>query len=144
MSLLLIYSPLVIPLYGIGGVVNHEPHGRVGMRLMDEMWKLVKGQELKNKGLNHWVYEDPSHMFAGVELESPPVKPGLTFKEIGLNAYARWKHIGPYAQLPSANLAFKQELKNRSIPWHYPQLEIYGHWSADETKAETDILFAID
>ena len=108
------------------------------------MWKVVKGQGLKNKGINHWVYEDKTRMFVGVELESPPTGAGLEYKEVRLNAYARGKHIGPYSQLHSTNLALQQELKSRDIKWHYPQLEIYGHWDADETKLETDILFSID
>ena len=35
------------------------------------------------------------------------------------------------------------ELEKRNMKFYYPFLEIYEHWNEDETKLETEILFAL-
>ena len=40
-----------------------------GMKLMDEMWRRVRENDLPHKGINFWVYDSAAHMFTGVELE---------------------------------------------------------------------------
>lgn len=47
------------------------------------MWQLVKVNELKNEGLNIWVYESNEKRFAGVEFnETPEDDIGLEQKSI--------------------------------------------------------------
>jgi effector-binding domain-containing protein len=108
---------------------------------MDKMWKAVKGNNLKNKGLNIWVYEPGEMVFAGVELEeSPKQETGLEIKSINLIKYAYYKHIGPYNLIKQTGQAMNDELKRRGYETDLPYIEIYGHWTNDETKLETELL----
>jgi hypothetical protein len=42
MSIEIIEEPIRFRLYGIGGVVENERYGEVGLRLMNEMWQVVR------------------------------------------------------------------------------------------------------
>lgn len=83
--------------------------------------------------------------FTGVELLNPiPTVADLETKFVKLTRYASWKHIGPYYRLKEAYAAMKSELKAMEINYHYPLIEIYGHWNEDESKLETEILFSLE
>lgn len=80
-------------------------------------------------------------MFAGVELESSTDHDnGLEQKNITLSRYAYYKHIGPYNLLKQVGQNMQDELKNRHLKSSYPYIEIYGHWTDDQTKLETELL----
>ena len=38
----------------------------------------------------------------------------------------------------------RDELKNRGVVITSPYIEIYGHWTSDETKLETELLMCIE
>ena len=67
MNIEIIETPLPFHLHGIGGVVENERYGEVGLRLMNEMWQAVKGAKIPTTGINHWVYLPDKKMFVGVE-----------------------------------------------------------------------------
>lgn len=111
---------------------------------MDAMWKEVKSRGIKNKGINYWVYEKGEMLFAGVELEEDlPADSRMEAKSVILPKYARWKHVGPYSTLKQSYDAMHAELARRNLDFYFPFLEIYGHWTPDESKLETDILFSL-
>ena len=56
MKIEIIEEPIRFHLHGIGGVVENERYGEVGLRLMNEMWQAVKGAKIPTTGINHWVY----------------------------------------------------------------------------------------
>jgi effector-binding domain-containing protein len=144
MALEIVDKHFAVNLYGFSGQVLNKNYGGTGRPLMDAMWKEVKSKEIKNKGINYWVYEKGEMLFTGVELEEPiPADSKLELKKISLAKYARWKHIGPYTQLKQAYDAMHAELAKRNIDFYFPFLEIYGHWTPDENKLETEILFAL-
>ena len=68
-------EPIRFHLHGIGGVVENEQYGEVGLRLMDEMWQVVKAAKTPTTGINHWVYLPDGKMFVGAELRNPPQAP---------------------------------------------------------------------
>ena len=68
MKIEIIDEPIRFHLHGIGGVVENERYGEVGLRLMNEMWQAVKGAGILTTGINHWVYLPDGRMFVGVEL----------------------------------------------------------------------------
>jgi predicted transcriptional regulator YdeE len=108
------------------------------------MWKVVKGDSLKNKGLNIWVYDEDNTLFAGVELnEIPGEETGLEQKHIELLKYASYKHYGPYEQTTNATQIMMDELKQMGLETGWPYIEIYGHQNADESKPETELLVSI-
>ncbi len=128
-------------IYGFSGIAVPGQYAATGFKLMDKMWKIVKGAGLKHKGINIWVYEKGHTMFAGVELENPPIDgAGLELKSINLVKYAHYKHIGPYNKLGEVHSKALGELAQNGFETCLPYIEMYGHWTGDENTAETDIL----
>jgi effector-binding domain-containing protein len=144
MPLEIINKPFSVTLYGYSGKVLNKNYPGTGGPLMDAMWKEIQSKKIKNKGINYWVYEKDDMLFTGVEPDQDiPEDSKMELKKIHLPEYAYWKHIGPYPKLKSAYDAMHTELEKRNIPFYFPFLEIYGHWTADENKLETEILFAL-
>ncbi len=109
-----------------------------------KMWQVVKSNSLKNKGLNVWVYEPNENVFTGVELDDTPNDDlGLERKNINLVKYAYYKHIGPYNLIKQSGQNMIDELKNKGFETCLPYIEIYGHWTNDETKLETELLMCL-
>ena len=131
-------------LYGFSGKIVNSNFGATGLKLMDAMWKEVRSKKLEHKGINHWVYEKGEMMFCGVEIAHIPQDDfPLERRKINLDHYAYWKHIGSYDKLKEVNAAMRNELTKRGIEYHYPCIEIYGHMVEDESKLETEILWAV-
>src|SRR5579862_6512833 len=98
MNIEIVEEPIRFHLHGIGGVVENERYGEVGLRLMNEMWQVVKGAGISTTGINHWVYLPGGRMFVGVELwnpqqASPPVP--LEPLKFELQRYMKHVHVGP-------------------------------------------------
>ncbi len=133
-----------LDLYGFSGTALNKDYVATAFRLMDKMWKVVKGNNLKNKGLNVIVYEEDEKVFAGVELSDIPDNSlGLEHKSISFNKYAYHKHMGSYTLIKQAGQNMRDELRNRGLETCLPYIEIYGHWSDDETKLETELLMCL-
>ena|SRR5215831_7690023 len=145
MPLEIINEPFFVSLYGFSGKVIEKNYAASGRLLMDAMWKEVKSRCLKNKGINYWVYDKGELLFTGIELEQDmPVDCKMESKIIALSRYVRWKHIGSYSTLKQSYDAMHAELASRNLDFYFPFLEIYGHWTPDESKLETDILFSLE
>lgn len=139
-----IKNELAFTIYGYGGFAPNKNWGEVGFGLMNRMWEKVKGNNLKNKGINIWVYEPNLAIFAGVELDdAPPASLGLEMRKVTLAKYAVYKHIGPYNKLSESMTKAKEQLANKGIKPVLPYLEIYGHWDPDESKLETDMIWKL-
>lgn len=146
MEIQIIYDPIRFQLYGLSSTVENRRYGEVGLRLMDQMWKVVKNAKIPTTGINHWVYFADARMFVGVELKSAeqaeipePLEP-CSFE---LNRYAKHVHIGPYQELPKKWRAMETELAAQGECVTTPSLEVYGHACADESQAETTILMGL-
>jgi len=144
MNVEIINKPFRINIFGFSGVTIDKDYAGTAFRLMDKMWQIVKSNNLKNKGINIWVYEPNEKVFAGVELEEIPNHSlGLEQKEINLIKYAYYKHIGPYNLIKRAGQNMTDELKSKGFETSLPYIEIYGHWTNDETKLETELLMSL-
>jgi len=144
MNVEIIDKKLVIDVYGFSGTALNKNYSETAFKLMNKMWQIVKTKELKNKGINIWVYEPNENIFAGVELyDSPGQNTGLEHKIIGLPKYAWYNHIGPYSLIKQAGQNMRAELKGRGFQVGLPYVEIYGHWNNDESKLETELLMAL-
>ncbi len=144
MSLEIINTPLSLNIYGFSGIAVNKDYTGTAFKLMDKMWQIVKSKNLKNKGLNIWVYEEDQRVFAGVELTDVLNQDaGLEKKSITLLKYAYYKHIGPYQLIKQAGQKMTDELKVKGYETILPYIEIYGHWTNDETKCETELLMSI-
>jgi effector-binding domain-containing protein len=141
MNVEIINKNLRLVIYGFSGIALNKDYTGTAFKLMDKMWKTVKSIGLKHKGLNIWVYEPNEKVFAGVELDDiHNDDTGLERKSIALMKYAYYKHIGPYNLLKQMGQNMTNELKKRGFETGYPYVEIYGHWTNDETKLETELL----
>jgi effector-binding domain-containing protein len=144
MNVEIIDQPLRLTLYGFSGIAMNKDYAGTAFKLSDKMWKAVKSNNLKNKGLNVWVYDQNESVFAGVELyEIPSQEIGLEHKNITLSKYAYYKHIGPYNLIKQAGQNMRDELKSKGLETKLPYIEIYGHWTNDETKLETELFFCL-
>jgi len=133
-----------ISIYGFSGVAVNKDYAGTAFKLMDKMWQTVKAKELKHKGINIWVYEPNDKVFAGVELyDSPGHDMGLEHKVVNLIKYAYYKHVGPYNLLKQVGQNMRDELKNEGFETSLPYVEMYGHWTNDETKLETELLMCL-
>lgn len=145
MKMEIIDKHLSLNIYGFSGTATGKDYAGTAFKLMDKMWKIVKSNHLRNKGLNIWVYEPNEMVFAGVELEGTPTPDtGLERKSITLNKYAYYKHVGPYKLIKQAGQRMKDELKATGVGVGHPYIEIYGHWTSDEAKLETELLMCIE
>ena len=145
MKIEIINNTLEIDIYGFEGVAINRDYTGTAFRLSGKMWGIVKSKGIKNKGKNIWIYEQDEKVFAGVELEnilSNEIE--LEHKIMSLNKYAYYKHIGPYSLIKQAGLNMKTELRSRGYETALPYMEIYGHWTNDETKCETELFMSLE
>lgn len=110
---------------------------------MDRMWQIVRSNGIKNHGKNVWIYEPGDRIFAGVQLEEEGEVASLERKKVSLPRYARCTHVGPYKRIPSTGNAMRAEIKGMGLVPGLPYIEIYGHWTSDESTLETELLIAI-
>jgi effector-binding domain-containing protein len=111
---------------------------------MDKMWKIVKSNNLANKGLNIWVYEKNENVFSGVELiEEPGTEIKLEMKNIALYKYAYCKHIGPYNLIKQTKQVMTDNLERMGFETDLPYIEIYGYWRKNENELETELLMSL-
>jgi predicted transcriptional regulator YdeE len=147
MKIEIIETPIKFRLHGLSSRVENDAYGQVGCRLMDEMWRIVKGASLQNSGINHWVYFADDRMFVGVELlgTEQAIPESLQPLEFELARYAKHLHVGLYQELPQKWQAVKSELASRGERITMPSLEVYGHSceQADPSLAETTILIGL-
>lgn len=64
MRIEIITEPLQLNIHGFSGIAVNKDYAGTAFRLMDKMWKIVKSNNLKNKGLNIWIYEPNESVFA--------------------------------------------------------------------------------
>ena len=140
MNVEIINTPFRLDIYGFSGAALNKDYTGTAFRLSGKMWEMVKSKKLKNKGMNIWVYEPNEMVFTGIELDDIPENgTGLEQKIITLTKYAYYKHIGPYNLIKQVGLDMQTELKRKGFEILLPYIEIYGHWTNDETKLETEL-----
>lgn len=146
MNIEILDEPVRFHLHGIAGVVDNEQYGEVGLRLMNEMWPVIKKAGIATTGINHWVYLPEGRMFVGVELRKPqqiPIPDRLESLEFELQRFMKHLHVGPYQALPQKWQALKAELAIRGEEIGSPSLEIYGHHGDEPSQLETTIVIGL-
>ena len=115
--------------------------------LLGRVWPVIKTENLRHDGINRVVYDGEGMIFAGVVLNgaaNSAVAVGLERKAVCLTRYAYWKHVGPYRYLPVVGLSMRKKLEANGVCPSWPMIEVYGHWTNDENKLETETFLAID
>jgi predicted transcriptional regulator YdeE len=142
MTLSIHTDTFALDIYGFSGIAATGDYAATAFKLSDRMWQTVKAANLKNKGKNIWVYDRNNEVFAGVELEEPAKSDlNLQHKKIVMTKYAYFKHVGAYKLLPIVGQKISAELKVQGFDKALPYIEIYGHWTNDETKLETELFY---
>lgn len=141
-------APLEYTIFGHS--LHHDPakhYGEEIISLLNRVWPVLKGNSIPNDGINRVVYEGDRTVFAGVVLnagaETMPAVVSLEHKTVRLTRYAVWKHVGPYQLISAACAAMNKALKAAGHQTDWPMVEVYGHWSSDESKLETEIFVAL-
>ncbi|MGO9111971.1 MAG: GyrI-like domain-containing protein [Thermoguttaceae bacterium] len=144
MRIEIIETPIQFHLHGKSSAVPNHSYGEVGLRSMDELWKVVKQTRTATTGINHWVYLADGRMFVGVELlPNTQALVGLEPLRFELRRYLKHVHLGPYQALPEKWKALKDELAAHGETIGSPSLEVYGHHCDDPSKLETTILIGL-
>ena len=145
MNIQIITQNFHLDIYGFGGFATNKDYVGMAFSLSGKMWEIIKANDLKNKGMNIWVYESADQVFTGVELENHngTGNYGLEKKKINLEKYAYYKHVGPYQLIKQAGQEMTNELTKQGFEVVLPYIEIYGHWTGDETKSETELLMCL-
>jgi effector-binding domain-containing protein len=144
MNIEIIDTILEFDLYGFSGIALNDDYAGTAFKLMDKMWQIVKSNGLGNKGKNIWVYGEGNSVFAGVELDNIP-NPDIIIehKKLSLNKYAYYKHIGSYNLIKQTGQVMKSEINKLGLEATLPYIEIYGHWTNDDSKLETELLMSL-
>lgn len=137
--------------YTIAGYsLRHDPAKRFGeeiMSLLNRVWPVVKSNAIPHDGINRVIYDEGCTVFAGVILgpgaEAIPASATLERKTVRLTRYAVWKHIGPYHLIGATAAAMTKALEAAGHRTGWPMVEVYGHWTNDESKLETETFVAL-
>lgn len=145
MNIEIITTNFQLNIFGFGSIATNNDYTATAFKLSSKMWEIIKTNDLKNKGKNIRVYENDDKVFAGVELENGinGNNYGLEKKEINLEKYAYYKHIGPYHLIKQAGQNMTSQLAQQGLEVTLPYIEIYGHWTNDETKLETELIICL-
>jgi len=115
--------------------------------LLGRVWPVIKAGSIPNDGINRVVYDGDDTVFAGVVLgegwEAIPDAGKLERKAVQLTRYAVWKHVGPYHLLPTTGAAMTKAIAAMGLRTGWPMIEVYGHWTNDESKLETETFVAV-
>ncbi|MEP7197098.1 MAG: GyrI-like domain-containing protein [Saprospiraceae bacterium] len=140
----IITQKLELKIYGFSGIAANKDYLGMAFKLSGMMWQTVKENGIINKGKNIWIYEPNEKVFAGVELENNASNVyDLEEKNISLIKYAYFKHIGPYNLIKQVGTNMRNELRTKGFETTLPYIEIYGHWSNDDSKCETELLMSL-
>lgn len=138
-------GPLTATLLGASS--PHDPARSYGQEirlLLDQVWPVLKKSSVPNKGLNWVVYDGCARVFAGVEVEGMGAAPAALERrvlEIGRHGWI--KHTGPYQGLGRAYGALETLITAQGLRGGQPRIEVYGHWTSDESMLETELVIPV-
>ncbi len=146
MNIKIVDTPLELTLNGVAK--THDPaktYGEELLELLDVVWGSVKSRNIPTTGINHAVYGPQGEIFAGVVITALGELPDrLSKREFVLKRYAYYKYIGPYSGLPKVNKEIQEEIDGQGLIRKALMIEIYGHATDDPSKAETELLYALE
>jgi hypothetical protein len=110
---------------------------------LDVVWAFIRGNKLRF-GLNVAIYrhlgDDVVDMTCGVEVAQPFEEAGEVVRDYTpAGEAARGLHVGPYDRLGEtydrvAAFIVRSRRQRAGVNW-----EVYGHWTDDPAKLETDV-----
>ena len=130
-----------------GASIRHDEktsYGEEIVGLLNTVWPRLREKNVVQNGINVVVYDPDGTVFAGVEMSEPDARGcGLKSKTVKLGRYGYVKHVCPYNQLHETCVRMTEELSRMGHRPIQPIVEIYGHWTDDESQLVTEILHSI-
>ena len=144
MEIQVITKPAQLDIFGFGAFAVNKDYTGTAFKLSGKMWNVIKTNDIKNRGKNIWVYEANDKVFAGVELDNlDGSNYGLEKNTITIKKYAYFKHTGSYNLIKQVGQSMTKELTKLGFETTLPYIEIYGHWTSDENKLETELIMCL-
>ena len=139
------------PLAAVQRRVRMGDVGRAWKPALDLVWDFLRRHEgLRTHGHNCFVYHHPQHGEAvivvdfGVQIVRPFGDEGeVICTQTPAGEVAITTHIGSYAKLAAAHQAIKSWSTATGRAFGTCSWEIYGDWTDDETKLETQVVYLL-
>jgi effector-binding domain-containing protein len=144
MKIKIVDTTLELKLCGVAKIHDQaKSYGDELVELLNVVWESVKSRGIPTTGINYAVYGDQGEVFAGVVMRMPEIMPdGLSARVILLERHAYFKYVGPYEGLPRAHKEMREEFERLGLTRKSPLIEVYGHWTEDPAKLETELIYA--
>ena len=118
---------------------------------LDLVWEFLRRQEgLRTDGHNCFLYQHPAHGEAamvvdfGVQVIRPfPDAGEVVCTETPAGEVAMTTHIGSYGKLAAAHEAINSWRAETGRAFGGCSWEIYGDWTNDEAKLETQVIYLL-
>jgi effector-binding domain-containing protein len=129
----------------LGMTTTWQAFPSVWRPLLDEVHAGVRWAGDGPKGRNVMVYlDDAPTVEVGVELDQPAELTGrLVRSALPAGTVATMVHRGPYGGLRDAHEEVRSWCAARAMALAGPRWEIYGHWSEDPAKLETEVYYLL-
>jgi effector-binding domain-containing protein len=110
-----------------------------------EVWTFLRAAGVPNPGRHVAVYfDDEINLEVGAEVGQPFAGDGnVVCSATPGGLVATTTHFGPYNRLGEAYEAIKRWCKENGRAPIRPCWEVYGHWTDDVTKLQTDVFFLL-
>ena len=118
---------------------------------LDLVWEFLRRHPgLHGGGHNVFLYHHPQNMDAamdidfGVQVTRPFAPEGeVRFVQTPAGEAATAKHVGPYSGMRATHDAIHAWRQANDASFAGASWELYGDWSADESRLETDIFYLL-
>jgi effector-binding domain-containing protein len=125
--------------------------GRAWKPALDLVWEFLRRNEgLRTDGHNCFLYHHPAHgetemvVDFGVQVVRPFQDAGeVIYTETPAGEVAMTTHIGSYAKLAAAHGAINSWREATGHIFGACSWEIYGDWTDDEAKLETQVVYLL-
>jgi effector-binding domain-containing protein len=126
--------------------------GAVAMPLLDKVYAFLSTRPQLQFPSSHNLFlyhhparrEEPMTIDFGVEVARAfPPEDGITCVQTPAGQAARTLYVGPYAQMHPAHQAIHQWCAQNGKMIGGMSWEVYGDWTRDESKLETEIFYLL-
>jgi effector-binding domain-containing protein len=125
--------------------------GRAWKPALDLVWEFLRRHEdLRTGGHNCFLYHHPAHGEAemivdfGVQVIRPFEGKGeVVCTETPAGEVVMTTHVGSYGKMAAAHAAINEWHATTGRAFGTCSWEIYGDWSDDETKLETQVIYLL-
>ena len=120
---------------------------------LTRVWEVIRKDNLKTLGLNVAIYYAPGEgapspsdfgFVAGVLVEGDVGQPaGLEVLETPAGPFAHAELMGDYGLIPEVHRQIRDWCRANGRRLAGVNLEIYGHWTGDQSQARTDVYYLL-